>query len=145
MVARRAEVRGASVTAALLALLLLSFASVQSIVMQATIPASVEISPICGHADPATAMAVAMTLMRADQASAASSHDHRSGLPHPHRAACPYCAAAGHAPILGSVIGVRHSTNCIFTAFRTAASLGPRGPPAAQPRARGPPSYPLTA
>ncbi len=132
-------------TAALFALLMLSFASVQSIVMQVTMPAPVEISPICGHADPATAMAVAMTLMRADQASAASSHDHRSGLPHPHRAACPYCAAAGHAPILGSVIGVRHSTNCIFTAFRTAASLGPRGPPAAQPRARGPPSYPLTA
>jgi hypothetical protein len=132
-------------TAALFALLMLSFASVQSIVMQVTMPAPVEISPICGHADPATAMAVAMTLMRADQASAASSHDHGSGLPHPHQAACSYCAAAGHAPILGSVVAVRHSTNCVFTAFRTAASLGPRGPPAAQPRARGPPSDPLTA
>lgn len=135
----------ASMTAALVALLMLSFASIQSIVMQATMPISGEMTPICGHADSVTAMAVAMTLMRADHASAASTDDHRSGLPHPHQAACPYCAAASHAPILGSVVAIRPSTNCIFTAFRTAASLGPRGPPAAQPRARGPPSYPLTA
>jgi hypothetical protein len=132
--------------AAFFALLMLSFASVQSIVMQASLPVSGDMMSICGHADPGSVLSVATTLRSAEQVSAAASpHDRRSGAPHPHPAACPYCAAAAHAPILASAAPVRRSANCVFTAFRAIASLGPRGPPARRPRARGPPSDPLTA
>ena len=137
-------------TAALVALLMLSFASVQSIVMQATMPPSGDMTPLCGDlADKAPPASEAMSMpgMDMDQAikAAAPSHEHHSGASHGHKSSCPYCAAASHAPILGNAIPLRHAVGFVFTAFRVVASHGPRGPPACQPRARGPPVDPLTA
>ena len=54
-------------------------------------------------------------------------------------APCSYCAAAAHTPILTAAALVQPSRAVAFTAFRTAAVHGPRGPPSVQPRARGPP------
>ena len=54
-------------------------------------------------------------------------------------APCSYCAAAAHTPILTTSALVQPSRAVAFTAFRTAAVHGPRGPPSVQPRARGPP------
>ncbi len=54
-------------------------------------------------------------------------------------APCSYCAAAAHTPILTTMALIQPSCAVAFTAFRTAAVHGPRGPPPVQPRARGPP------
>jgi hypothetical protein len=135
----------ASTAAALFALLMLSFASVQSIVMQAAMAAAGDVMPICGAVDPGDAMTVSMARLDIQRAVAGSAHDRSSGVPHQHPAACPYCAAAGHAPILAQTVPLRQATLCEFTAYRQVASLGPRGPPAQPPRARGPPLNPPTA
>ncbi len=121
-------------TAALMALLLLSYASVRSIVMQAAMAA-----PPGASADAALAMAMPMASVapaRMAPAHAPASHHRASSN------ACPYCAAAAHAPIIGQAAPWRASTAFSFTAFRTVASRGARGPPAFRPRARGPPSTP---
>ncbi len=61
---------------------------------------------------------------------------HKAPVSH---AACSYCAAAAHAPILTASAPLQPSLAVAFAAFRTAAVQGPRGPPSVQPRARGPP------
>jgi len=132
-------------TAALFALLMLSFASVRSIVMQAVMAPSTATVPICGQIDASNAGAVTMAGMRMQRAIDGSVQDHQPGAPQQHQAACAYCAAAGHAPILAQSVPLRLATPCVFTAYQQVASHGPRGPPAQPPRARGPPSDPLTA
>ena len=139
----RTRPHAASTAAALFALLMLSFASVQSIVMQVSMAAPGEMMPICGKVDPSNAMAVEMAGM--DMQLAMASHDHHPGAPDQHHAACPYCSAAAHAPILGESVPIRQATQCVFTAFEQTVSLGPRGPPTILPRARGPPANPLIA
>ena len=54
-------------------------------------------------------------------------------------AACGYCAAAAHAPLLAFAEPVRPSSAIAFAEFRDIEAHGPRGPPVPQPRARGPP------
>ena len=141
----RSRLRVFSTAAALFALAMLSFASVQSIVMQAAMASSGAMIPICGKVDPSSAEAVAVAGMAMQRAIASSAHRHHQDAPQGHHAACAYCAAAGHAPILSQAVPLRPSTQCVFAAFQQVASLGPRGPPALPPRARGPPIDLLTA
>ena len=63
----------------------------------------------------------------------------RPDAPHGKPANCGYCAAAAHAPLLAFAEPVRPSCAVAFTEFRDLGVHGPRGPPALQPRARGPP------
>jgi hypothetical protein len=141
----RTRPRGISTAAAFFALLLLSFASVQSIVMQAATAPSGAMMPMCGKVDPSNAVSVAMAGVDMQPAVASSTHDQHQGAPQQHQAACPYCAVAGHAPMLAQAVPLRHATQCVFTVFQQVPGIGPRGPPARQPHARGPPSDHLTA
>ena len=118
-----------------MALLMLSYASVQSIVMQVamTSPATAERPPV------ADAMP-GMTMPGMSLAHAGTSRSGHAAKPgHAKTAACPYCSAAGHLPILGAATPFRAPAVVSFAAFRTVASHGPRGPPSRQPRARDPP------
>ncbi|MEC4589660.1 DUF2946 family protein [Nitrospirillum amazonense] len=140
--------RAISTAAALFALLLLSFASVQSIVMQVAMAPSGASMPTCHDADPVDAGAAAMAGMDMRRADAASPHDHHQGVPpqhkpQQHKSACPYCSVAAHAPLLAQAVPVRQATRCVFIVFEQVASIAPCGPPAFQPRARGPPTDPL--
>ena len=126
---------------------MLSFASVQSIVMRAEMAAS-DAMPVCGVFGEGAAgpFMPGMTMgSRLSTAEPAKPVKPGQRAPHGHTAACPYCAAAAHAPVMMAMTPLRTSTTFVFTAFRVVASHGPRGPPARQPRARGPPAYPLTA
>jgi hypothetical protein len=136
MVGRRSGVT--SLAAALLALVLLSFASVQSIVMQATMPASGEMERICGEGLTGVSPA-SMRMSGMGLRSATSAADPTHKAEHGRKAACPYCAAAAHAPIIGQAIPLRHASDFVYTAFQIIAGHGPRGPPRCEPRARGPP------
>ena len=120
-----------------MALLMLSYASVQSQLMRMTAAAAVT-QPMCdGSADPA----MAAMQMAAGPAKASTGHPSKGHAP---GKSCPYCAAAAHPPIMGTATPWRAPSAFTFTAFRVVASHGPRGPPACQPRARGPPSDPLS-
>ena len=141
-----------AVTAALLALLMLSFASVQSITMQAAMAAAGGMPRVGDDSTSAEAtssmpMSVAgmsMAGMAMDQpppAKISAARHHRSAPEH-RKDACPYCAAAAHAPIMGAAPLLRMAMAFVFTAFLVVASHGPRGPPSFQPRARGPPAHP---
>ena len=107
--------------AALISLLMLTYASVLSSVMQVEMahPGGM-MGPIClasptqAHTSPKTSQG--------------------------HQAACPYCAAAAHPPIVGSATPLRIAVAYVFSAYHLVSRHGPRGPPALQPRARGPPS-----
>ncbi len=129
--------------AALIALVMLSYASVQSILMQTAMAFGGDASPICG----ATAAIEAATPMlgMAMGSGPTSSRQTRFHRPEHGKAACPYCAAAAHAPVITTAAPLRASATFVFAAFRVMASHGPRGPPSRQPRARGPPADPLTA
>ncbi len=129
-------------TAPFLALVLLSFASVQSLVMRAVLP-SEGMTPICGAAP----VEGAMPAMAMDNSAsfATASHAHVHGSSRGRKASCPYCAAAAHAPITGQTPPLRFANGFVFATYQVVASLGPRGPPTVQPRARGPPVPHLTA
>ena len=129
--------------AALIALVMLSYASVQSIVMQTAMAFGGDTSPVCGAS--AAAEAATPMLGMAMASAPTASRQVRSHRPEPGKAACPYCAAAAHAPVITTVAPLRASTAFVFAAFRVVSSHGPRGPPACQPRARGPPADPLIA
>jgi hypothetical protein len=122
------------VVAALLALAMLSYASVQSIVMQAAASTPARLGAFCGsgaaHAVALNPMAYGSPWTPADQGSG-----HMAG----HHAACPYCAAAANPPMGADCTPIRVPTAVAFVTFRNVAAHGPRGPPAAEPRARGPP------
>ncbi len=128
---------------ALLALLMMSFASVQSVVMQATMAPSGEMMSICGDINPAAARSIALANAVLQRSVAPSTNDHGPGAPHHHEPACPFCAVAGHTPVLAYVPPIRPSTVCAFIAFHLPASQRPLAL-AFQTRARGPPVSPLT-
>jgi hypothetical protein len=127
--------------AALLALLMLSHADVKSAVMQAAMADPARMAPICMGPMAGGGVAMAMPGMSLDPTPALHLAGHKSG--HGRKASCPYCSAAAHAPILGGVAPLRVATAFTFAAYRTVSSHGPRGPPARQPRARGPPTDPV--
>jgi len=115
-----------TVSASLLALLLLSLASIQSAVMQAAaaqFPAGME--RICG-APPA------------GQKTDAAQHSQQN------KAACPFCAAAANPPTACITPPLPRPLTVAFAGFLRPASLGPRGPPAFRPNARGPPPAAMT-
>jgi len=119
--------------AALLAVLLLNYASVVSSTMQVEMALPGAMGPLCA---PPTAPA---------SPSAAKAASGRPLVAHPqtsheHPAVCAFCSAAMHAPTLGSVLSLRPSVAVLFAGYSTVSALGPRGPPALEPRARGPPS-----
>ncbi len=122
-----------------MALAMLGYAAVQSTVMQVAMVAAPVGPPMCDGA-----MAVAGMSMGGN-ARASAPRGHAAGSERGHKAACPYCAAAAHAPLVATAAPLRASTALVFTGFRVVAGHGPRGPPAFQPRARGPPAEPLTA
>ena len=137
----------ASFAAALVALLMLAYASVQSSVMQVAMAAAAARPLNAGAGD---APMSAMTGMETTQATPAlragfaQGHAH-GGHAHAPTKSCPYCAAAAHAPLIETGALWRAPSAFSFAAFRAVASHGPRGPPARQPRARGPPTPPLRA
>ena len=123
---------------ALLALAMLSFASVQSIVMQAFMTSSGTTAPTCGE-KPADGSATSASMPGMGMEPAASPRGHGPHPPPGHGTACPYCVAAAHVPIIGDVVPPRRFVNFVFVAFPMPANRGARGPPAREARARGPP------
>ena len=135
----RARPRPLSTAAALLALLMLSFASLQSIVMQVAQGPPGAAMLICGKVDPSGATAVATAGMQLHLAVAASAPTHPQGGPHQHHNLCLYCSAAGHAPVLAQAALLRSASAWAFPVHQPPASLGPGGPRPQRSRARGPP------
>jgi hypothetical protein len=129
-----------------MALLMLSFASVQSIVMKVVMAPSGAITPLCtDEARSQPIMSMAGMDMRPAAKTVSLNNGHKRGGTQGYKTACPYCAAAAHTPIIGQATPLSRGTGFVFTAFRVVSRHGPRGPPALQPRARGPPLNPLIA
>ena len=118
--------------AAIIAVLLLSYAFVQSTVMQAAAATPASATPICGMPD--------MAGMGGAFADAGKAAGHGA-----HHAACPFCTAAANPPLVAAVILAPIPSAFVFVTFVALESHGPRGPPAREPRARGPPTAPVTA
>jgi len=134
-----------SAAAALLALLLLAFASVQSTVMQSAMASVDAIAPICGDHNPGgSAVLVGLASTTPEQAAAGSDHN-RHGTTHGADGPCVFCAAAAHAPALQQTGLIAYSSRCEFAAYAPVASHGPRGPPGVRHRARDPPFKSLTS
>ncbi|MDB5479252.1 MAG: hypothetical protein JWO83_305 [Caulobacteraceae bacterium] len=125
----RGLLRRSTYAAALLAVALFSFAYVQSLVMRAS-------GDMPG--------AMTMTMPVCTSAGMAHVHVHHGGPHDASQKACPYCAAAAHAPICGSIAPIPRSTTVAWTAYSAMQPLGPRGPPPFTARARGPPQAALT-
>jgi hypothetical protein len=122
------------VAAALVALLMLGYASVRSTLMQAVgMPAS---SAAVACADPGMSMPGMSHAARIGPERHAG-HAPGQGVKHP--AACPYCAAAAVSAVMAGVTAPRIPTSFVFVVFHPVESHGPRGPPAFEARARGPP------
>ena len=128
MIRLAASLRSAFVAAAL-AVALLAFAQVRSDAMQAAELAGRD----CG--------------MSADaMASMPGATGGRRAAPDPARhAACPYCAAAAHAPLTAAAPALPLPTLVAWSPAPAATPPPARGPPALDPRARDPPTPPLTA
>lgn len=62
----------------------------------------------------------------------------------PHKT-CEFCAVAGHVPVCGSQVQLAPPSAVAWLNWRAPATLGPRGPPAIEGRARGPPAAPPIA
>ena len=108
---------------ALLAVALLSFASAQSIIMQAA-----------GSAPGGMTMAICTSAGLAH-----ANAGHHAPAENAHKT-CPYCAAAAHAPLCAFAAPIPPSSLVAWTAYLALRPLGPRGPPARAPNARGPPA-----
>lgn len=113
--------------AAFVAVALLTLAGVRAQVMQA---AELSPAPVCAMGMPGMVMGDA-------PAAPAPGKAHK---------VCEFCVAAAHAPLPAEaarpVAPVTTVTLAAYAAWRT---LGPRGPPAVPPKARGPPNPILTA
>ena len=120
-----------------LAVLLQADAVVKSTVMNLLAMGGEPAMPLCPMNTGAT-MAAASMPMAMPAATPRRGPSSDRGQPGS-RAPCSYCAAAAHVPILTTAEPVQPSCAVAFTAFRSTAVHGPRGPPAVQPRARGPP------
>jgi len=110
----------AGVVAAFLALTLLGFASVRSMVMQAVAPAAAAQSRC---ADMAGMNAPANRAVPGGKVSKA----------------CVYCAAAAHLPVCAPAVAIPASTAVEWAAYGAPHWTGALGPPAFTPKARGPP------
>jgi hypothetical protein len=113
--------------AALLAVALFSFAYVQSLVMR-----------MSGD------MPGGMTMAVCTSAGMTHVHAHPGAPADASQKACPFCAAAAHAPLGGSVVRIPLSTAVAWTTYGAPRPLGPRGPPEFTAHARGPPQPALT-
>ncbi len=113
--------------AALLAVALFSLAYVQSLVMRTS-----------GD------MPGVMTMAVCTSTGMAHVHVHHGVPTDRSQRACPFCAAAAHAPVSGSVAPIPLSTTVAWTTYAALRPLGPRGPPEFTPHARGPPQAALT-
>jgi hypothetical protein len=113
--------------AALLAVALFSLAYVQSLVMR-----------MPGDMQGGVTMAVCTSTGMAHV------HVHHGAPTDTAQKACPFCAAAAHAPVSGSVAPIPLSTSVAWTTYAALRPLGPRGPPEFAPHARGPPQAALT-
>ena len=131
---------------ALLALAMLSFATVRSVVMQAAMVSSDAITAT--DADEATppmsGMMPGMDMADDRMAAMAPAGHHKPDVPD-HKGTCPYCAAAAHLPVGGHVAVPRGVAAMVFVSFHLTAARGPRGPPRFEHRARGPPTDPEPA
>jgi hypothetical protein len=110
---------------ALIALAMLNYAAVQSIVMQA----------VAGETASASSMCAQTSMAGMAMPGGGGVHTHGAQ----HRGVCPYCAAAANPPIMATVALVRVPASFVFVSFQVVESHGPRGPPTVDPRARGPP------
>ena len=109
-----------------LAVALLTFATVQSVVMQAP-----EVSP-------GAAMAICTSMPMAHM-------DAKHGAPADKaHTNCAFCDAAAHAPVCSSVGAVPTPTAVAWLAYTALRPLGPRGPPEFTPNATGPPQTAMT-
>jgi hypothetical protein len=124
-VAKRNLTDRAAFVAAILALGLLGFASVRSMVMQGVATASASQSRC---ADMAGMNGPGKGAVPAGKASKA----------------CVYCAAAAHVPVHASAIAVSGSMAVEWANYCAPHSTGALGPPAFTPKARGPPHVSLT-
>ena len=121
----------------MIAVLLLSYAFVQSTVMQAAAASPAPAALVCGMDHMA---GMAMAAMAAPDRDAGKAPAHPSG-----HTACPFCVAASQPPVTTAPILAPFPVTVVFVAFLALVSHGPRGPPAHEPRARGPPLSPATA
>ncbi len=115
--------RGAGLAAALLAVLLLGFATVRSTVMQ------VEMASASAMADCGMDMGGASKAAKPGKAPAG----------------CPFCAAAACPPVGPAVVALPVSGAVDWVRWTPFAPRGARAPPPVAARARGPPAPSLTA
>lgn len=134
----------ASVVAAMLAMLMLSYATALSAPMQARAAQGDGAIPICGDSDPATAAKLAAVSAELGLATAPGGGRHKPGEAHPH-GSCLYCAAAAHAAVLGHVLEAQPSVSMGRLAFFRPSPPAFEARAVVQPRARGPPAGLLTA
>ena len=135
--------------AALLAVALFAFAAVQSVVMQAR--RAVDPAMTMTMADTSTpdmpdmpGMSMSMSMPNCDHMNAAPPASDHGSQPGKGQAACPYCAAAAHLPLCAGAPAMPVVSSVAWAAYTLRPSLGPRGPPVFEPKARGPPESPLT-
>jgi hypothetical protein len=123
---KRGPMHRSAYAVALLAVALFSLAFTQSVVMQAA-PAMPDMTmAICTSGG--LVQANADHGVKTDKA----------------QKACPFCAAATQAPLCASTAAIPQSSAVAWTAYMALRPLGPRGPPARAPNARGPPPTVLT-
>ena len=120
----RDGIRRSAFAAAMFAVALFSLAATRSIVMQV--------------ADAAPGMGSASCM------SLTATHAKGGALPDQAHKVCDYCAAAAHAPVCGALTFVPRASTVAWTSYATIRPLGPRGPPAFVPNARGPPQATTT-
>ena len=109
-----------------MAVALFCFAFTQSVVMQAA-----EAAP-------------GMTMPNCTMNMAADNADHGAPAEKSQKTTCPFCAAAAHAPLCADAALLPQSSAVAWTAYVSLRPLGPRGPSARAPNARGPPIPVLT-
>jgi hypothetical protein len=124
--AARGPRRWSAYAAAFLAVALFAFAFTQSVLMQA-----------------AGDMPAATMVICTGQGAVQMDVHHGVPAEKPQKA-CPFCAAASHAPLCAAMAPVPASSAVAWTAYAAMRPLGPRGPPAFEARARGPPQALLT-
>ncbi len=107
--------------AALVAVALLPFASVQSIVMQVVAGAPMPMDPDC-------------PMMGGAKTAPPGPTDKGTKAP------CAFCAVAGQAPLTPTLAVLRAPVGVVWFPQPIPTTLGPRGPPRFRARARGPPS-----
>jgi hypothetical protein len=136
---RRGAGKLSTYAAALLAVALFAFAAVQSVVMQAVMAA---------EPDMAMSMAdmpgMSMPMPGCPNMGAMQTDSGHGSQTDKGQAVCPYCAAAAHLPLCAGAPAIPLVSAVAWAAYTVSPSLGPRGPPALEPKARGPPETPLT-